>query len=201
MRLPLISTGMTAEHTDKVQMWDPLLRLTHWSLGGFFLLAWWLENDWPGMHSHAGYTVLLLVAFRLLWGFIGSRHARFADFLPRPAVLISYSRGLRPGMLRAPGHDPLGAVMILLLLGSLLLTTLSGISLFAMEGSGPLAGSFVADLPGAAMLTAHRFLTDLTLILVLLHVAGVLAMSMLHRENLVLAMITGRRGAADGKSS
>jgi cytochrome b len=175
-------------------VWDPLVRLCHWSLTGFFFVAYVVENDWPGMHSHAGYTVALLVAFRLIWGMIGPRHAKFSSFFVGPAKTFRYLGALARGKASASaGHDPAGAVMILLLLLGLLVTTVSGMILFAMEGSGPLANTFVESLPGPLLVDIHHFASEATFWLVVVHVLGVLIMSFRNRQNLVRAMITGRK--------
>ena len=175
-------------------VWDPLVRIFHWSLGGFFCLAYFLDGDWPGLHSQAGYTVGLLVSFRIVWGFIGSEHARFADFVTSPGVTIAYLRELLQRRQNVcVGHDPAGAVMILGLLLSLAITVLSGISLFAMEGSGPLAQTFVARWPGGLMADVHGFFSEFTFWLVVVHIGGVLLTSRLNRQNLIKAMITGRK--------
>ena len=175
-------------------VWDPLVRIFHWSLAGFFFLAWVLENDWIAMHSHAGYTVALLVLFRLVWGVIGFRHARFATFVTSPARSVRHLILLVRGSAeRHTGHDPAGSAMILLLLFSVLITALSGMSLFAMEGSGPLAVTRVADWPGPPFVEIHGFFADLSVVLVVLHVGGVILASFRQRENLVTAMVTGRK--------
>ena len=175
-------------------VWDPLVRIFHWSLACFFCLAYFLDGDWPGLHSQAGYTVGLLVVFRIIWGFIGSEHARFPGFVTPPRATFAYLRTL---LQRRPeayvGHDPAGAMMILGLLTSLSITVLSGISLFAMEGSGPLAHTFVAHWPGGVMADVHGFFSEFTVWLVVAHVGGVLLTSRLNRENLIKAMITGRK--------
>lgn len=178
--------------------WDPFVRIFHWSLVGFFFLAYCLEGDRLEVHSHAGYTVALLVVFRLVWGVVGSTHARFGDFVVGPAPTITYLKQLlRGGGRRYVGHDPAGAVMIWLLLASLLITTLSGMSLFALEGRGPLAstlvGSFIASWQGALVEDVHDFSADFTVWLIVFHVLGVLAASLLRRENLIVAMLTGRK--------
>jgi cytochrome b len=177
--------------------WDPLVRLFHWSLVVFFFLAYILEGDWLSLHTHAGYTVALLVMFRLVWGAIGSKHAQFRDFVASPHSVISYLQQLASG--ETPprrGHDPAGAVMILALLLCLTLVTLSGMSLYALEGSGPLAGTSVSRWPGPLLEQVHGFLADLTVVLVGLHVLGVLVISWRHRENLIKAMFTGGKPAA-----
>lgn len=181
-------------------VWDLPVRLFHWSLAGYFGLAYWLGSDWPAMHTHAGYTAALLVTFRILWGFIGSTHARFADFLATPGRTVRYVGALvhgRPEVHR--GHDPAGAAMILALLGSLLVTSISGMALYAMEGRGPLAGTAVARWPDRPMVDVHHLASDFTLVLVLLHVLGVLMTSAITRTNLVRAMITGRKPPAPAR--
>lgn len=150
------------------------------------------------MHTHAGYTVALLVGFRIFWGFNGTTHARFADFLATPAESFRYlgqlARG-RPGTYR--GHDPAGAAMILALLTALLVTAFSGMALYAMEGRGPLAGTGIAGWPDRPMLDVHHVASNVSLALVVVHVLGVLATSALTRVNLIGAMITGRKPMTD----
>lgn len=173
------------------------MRIFHWSVAAFFALAYLLDGDWPGLHSHAGYTVALLVAFRIVWGFIGTSRARFSDFVVSPAATFRYLQELLGGRSQPhTGHDPAGAVMILALLFSLLTTALSGMSLFAMEGSGPLAHTFVASWPDRLMVDVHQFSSEFTLWLVIAHVSGVLLTSALHRRNLVKAMISGSKNGS-----
>lgn len=174
--------------------WDPLLRIFHWSLVCFFGLAYVVENDWPALHSHAGYTVALLVTFRLIWGVIGSDHAQFRQFIAGPGATLTYvGKLLRGRPPRARVHDPVGAVMIVVLLLCLVITAFSGMSLFAMAGSGPLAGTAIAEWPDGPMVDIHHFFSEATLWLVVVHACGVLLMSALHRENLIKPMITGRK--------
>jgi len=188
---------MSLNGSDSSQVWDPLVRIFHWSVAAFFALAYLLEGDWPGLHSHAGYTVALLVAFRIVWGFIGSSRARFSNFIASPAVTVRYLRELLGGRSEPyTGHDPAGAVMILVLLFSLLTTALSGMSLFAMEGSGPLAHTFVASWPDRLMVEVHEFSSEFTLWMVVVHVSGVLLTSVLHGRNLVKAMVTGYKNGS-----
>lgn len=186
-------------------VWDLPVRLFHWSLAGFFFLAWWLGSDWPGMHTHAGYTVTFLVAFRVLWGFIGTLHARFADFLAGPGVTFRYLGRLARGRPEPfTGHDPAGALMILGLLVILGITALSGMSLYAMEGRGPLAGTAIAGWPEVPMVDVHHVASDLAMVLVVVHVLGVLLTSALTRTNLIRAMISGRKrqaGAAESRKA
>ena len=179
-----------------IKVWDPLVRLFHWGLVASFALAYLSEDDWMDLHVYAGYTLLGLLAFRLVWGFIGPRHARFTDFVRRPSAVLEYLRELL--VLRAPrylGHNPAGGAMVVLLLLSLVLTSITGLAAYGAEGYGPLAG-WTAGLVGLgreAMEEVHEFSANLTLSLIFVHIAGVLVSSVLHKENLVRAMITGRK--------
>lgn len=179
-------------------VWDPLVRIFHWSLLVFYFLAYFLQADRLDLHSHAGNTVALLVGFRLVWGVIGARHARFSQFVAGPARALAYLRQLvRNQSKHYAGHNPAGAMMILMLLFSLLVTAFSGMFLLAMEGSGPLADTmvspYISALPGLQVQKIHTFFADFILLLVILHVIGVVASSIRHGENLTLAMITGRK--------
>ena len=129
-----------------------------------------------------------------MWGVIGSRHARFSDFVVSPANSLLYLKQLFSGTAnRHIGHNPAGSAMILVLLISLLITAFSGTFLFAMEGSGPLANTFVSSWPGHVVEEVHEFFSNFTLILIIVHVVGVLLTSLLHKENLTKAMITGEK--------
>lgn len=178
-----------------IKVWDPLVRVFHWSLAAAVLVAFVTEDDLLWAHTWAGYGVLALVAIRWSWGFIGGRHARFGDFVRSPAVILAYLHDVaRSRAERYLGHNPAGGAMVMALLLVLPLTVLSGMAVYGyLEFSGPMAG-FFHDAPihwGGVLKAAHGFLANLLLILVGLHLAGVLATSLQHRENLVRAMWTG----------
>lgn len=180
-------------HTT-VPVWDPLVRIFHWSLAAFFLVAYLTGDEWLSAHVYTGYAVAGLVAFRLVWGVIGTRHARFTTFVTGPATIKRYLGQLFRG--RAPrylGHNPAGGAMIVALLVCLVATAFTGAALIAGDGNGPLAGTFVAAYSGHGLKEVHEFFANLTLFLVVFHVAGVVVSSLLHRENLVKAMWTGRK--------
>lgn len=177
-----------------VRVWDPLVRLFHWSLVLFFSIAYLTEDELFSLHSFSGYAVALLVGFRLVWGLIGTRYARFTSFVTGPRAVWRYLNALFSGKPRHYiGHNPAGAAMILLLLVSLVITSVSGMSIIAADGQGPLADTFVAAYSGEWVEEIHEFFANFTVFLVVLHVAGVLIASLLHRDNLVRAMITGRK--------
>ena len=184
----------TDRSPSTVKVWDPLVRVFHWSLVFFFLLAFVTGDDWPNLHARAGYAVAMLVGFRLLWGLVGTRYARFRTFVKSPGIVLGYLRDMLA--LKPPhylGHNPVAALMIIALLASIGLVAFSGMVLIASEGQGPLAGTLLASLDGEAMEEVHEFFANLTLLLVFAHVAGVLVSSFLEGENLVRAMITGRK--------
>jgi len=180
---------------QSVSTWDPLIRLFHWTLAVSFFTAYLIEDDWMALHVLAGYTVLGLMLFRLFWGVVGPRNARFANFVYSPAVTLAYLRDVIS--LRAKrylGHNPAGGAMVIALLLSLSATAVSGLLLYGYaEFSGPLAG-LMRDAPewlGGRLEDVHEFLANFTLLLVVLHLAGVVVASLQHGENLVRSMFTG----------
>lgn len=183
-------------YNDTVKVWDPLVRVFHWSLALAFTVAYASSDDWQDLHIITGYLIGGLVLFRLLWGVIGPAHARFGDFVRGPRAVLAYLKQLRGGHpTRYLGHNPAGGAMIVLLLFSLGVAVLTGLGLYAAEdGAGPLAGLIPTAHRWADILEdLHEFSANFTLLLVLGHVAGVVLSSLLHKENLVRAMITGRK--------
>jgi cytochrome b len=187
---------MPADDTQAstVKAWDPLIRVFHWSLVFFFLLAFITEDDWQALHVQAGYAVSLLIAFRLLWGLVGTRNARFLTFVRSPAIVLAYLKNILS--FKVPhylGHNPLGAAMVVVLLLSIALVSFSGMALIASEGSGPLAGTFLSSWSGDWMEEVHEFFANFTLLMVIIHISGVIFSSLMEGENLAKAMITGRK--------
>jgi cytochrome b len=173
--------GATRPATVKV--WDPVVRVLHWSLVGYFTLAYATGEDLMQVHVIAGYTVAALLALRIVWGLIGPHQARFRNFVRPPRQVLSYLQDLaRRDAPRHLGHNPAGAAMIVSVLLTLISTCATGIMMTtnAFGGAGWMEG-------------LHEALANLAVGLVLLHVLGVLVTSLRHRENLVIAMITGRK--------
>ncbi|MFU8838679.1 MAG: cytochrome b/b6 domain-containing protein [Thiohalomonadaceae bacterium] len=187
-----------------IRVWDPVVRVFHWSLAGAFLIAYLSEDDFLSLHSFAGYTVLGLLLIRLVWGLIGTRHARFTDFVRPPGEALGYLKDSLLGRAkRYLGHNPAGGLMIIAMLLSLLITTTTGIATLGVEeGAGPLAGMMGGAPRFIAKATeeVHEFFANFTLLLVLGHLIGVLFESVVHRENLVRAMISGDKPLRDGES-
>jgi len=189
---------MSTHSNSTIRVWDPLVRVFHWSLVLFFLVAYLTEDEFVGLHVWSGYTVAMLVGFRLLWGLIGTRYARFTRFVRSPSTVMDYIKGML--RFRVPhylGHNPAAGAMVIALLLSLILVSLSGMSIIAAEGQGPLAGSFFAQLDAEWMEEIHEFFANLTLLLVLLHVAGVVFSSFIEGQNLPKAMVTGNKQYRD----
>lgn len=215
-----VETGAAA--ASRVRVWDRFVRLFHWTVAAAFFVAYLSEGALLEVHVWAGYTIGVLVAMRVVWGFVGPPHARFRDFVCGPWAAWRYL--LRLLAFRAPrhlGHSPAGGLMVIALLVGLLATVGSGLELHAIEnGAGPLAARSerppaFAPVPLAAARAdeeeprhrrgrrgggevwqeVHEALANVVMVLVILHVAGVLLASVVHRENLVAAMLTGEKRA------
>lgn len=170
-------------------VWDLPTRLFHWSLALSFLGAWLTSESerWQLWHISFGYSMALLIAFRLVWGVVGSRYARFRQFVRGPAAIAGYLRSwlqLRPR--HYVGHNPAGALAILAILGVTMALVASGYASYAEIG-----GDWLSEI--------HETLANLLLVIVALHIAAVLLTSLLHRENLARAMLTGKKAAAAGE--
>ncbi len=187
------------KRAEGVLVWDPEVRLFHWVTAMSFFVAYFTE-DLLTPHVWAGYVVLALVVFRILWGFIGSEHARFRDFTYPPSAVLS---NLKDIVLAHPrrylGHSPAGGAMVLLLLLLFLLaTTVTGVMLYgAGEHAGPLASAMIG-INKRTLKEPHELLANITLGLVMLHIAGVIAAGVMHKENLARAMLTGRKRPEPG---
>lgn len=180
---------------QRVRVWDPLVRIFHWGLAGAVLIAFVTEDELLGLHTWAGYTVLGLIAVRVLWGLIGTPHARFADFVRGPRATLAYLRDILRGRpARYLGHNPAGAAMALALMLGFAATGVTGLMVLgAGEMAGPLAPWMSGLSSGAAhdLKEIHEALAWGTVFLVPLHLIGVAMASLTHKENLVRAMLDG----------
>jgi cytochrome b len=185
---------------ELIKVWDLLVRVGHWILVAAFATAYITEGEVMPAHSIAGYSIASVVLVRIVWGFIGTKHARFSDFVRGPMATLTYLRSIFQGQdERHIGHNPAGGAMVLMLLAALAGTASCGMVLYGIEeGAGPLA-SWVAGahLDEDTWEDAHELFANGTLLLIVLHVAGVIHASRAHRENLVKAMFTGRKRVAD----
>jgi cytochrome b len=218
----------------RVRVWDLFVRFFHWTVVVAFFVAYFSEDGPPTLHVRAGYTVGVVVVLRVLWGFLGPKHARFSDFVCGPVTAARYLIDLLAFRAkRYLGHSPAGGAMALALLLGLLATVGTGLELYAVEeNAGPLAavsgGSRTITMAGSGLLVlvdddsgeragwegyegrefqayeekgaefweeAHEVLANLTLALAIFHVLGVVVASIVHRENLAWAMVTGFKRA------
>ena len=203
---------MNAPHNTEITVWDPWVRLFHWTLAAAFCAAYFTQSEWfedfqdrldgewlQTVHVWAGYIIAGLLLFRLIWGFAGSRHARFADFVHGPRATLSYLKQvLTLRATRHLGHNPAGGAMIVILLLSLTTAVAAGLLLYgADKGLGPLADLLANSSEDTihAIKEIHEFFANFTLVLVAGHLIGVIWESLLHHENLARAMLTGRKRA------
>ena len=191
-----------------IRVWDPVVRSFHWGLAACFALAWLTADEVQAAHEWLGYTAAALVALRVVWGFVGSRYARFAQFLRGPGAVVAYLRAMVAGRERRHiGHNPAGAAMIVALLVAMAGTALTG-WLMAEPSRQALLPAIVtpafADDHGEGkgrsedmIEEIHETLANLMLALVLLHLGGVALASVRHRENLARSMVTGLKRPAE----
>lgn len=175
-------------------VWDGPVRIVHGLLLLAVLGAWLtreLEGDWFVWHTRCGYAVAVLASWRVIWGFLGTRHARFGNFVRGPNALLHYLRE----RVQPVGHNPLGAVGVVLML--VLLLGQAGTGLFANDQvfeTGPLFG-YVDVSTSDRLTTIHKQLFDVLAIVIGVHVLAVFAHLLLQRDNLIRPMITGRKPA------
>lgn len=187
---------MSGQDARRERIWDPALRLFHWSLAILVVANWLLGKIGPSdmtLHFWLGYAVIALLAFRLVWGLVGPAPARFGQFVRGPRAVLSYGREMvRPRPSNWPGHSPVGALAVVAMLAVLVMQV--GTGLFADPDDyinvGPLADQVSSDTSRAALRWHHRG-ADLILVLVILHIAAILFYRLWKREDLVRPMITG----------
>jgi cytochrome b len=191
-------------------IWDIAVRLFHWSLV-LAVITSYITSEWEDspIHIYSGYFIIGLLIFRILYGFFGSQHARFKDFVFGVETVKDYAQQMRQGKVKHyDGHNPLGGWMVVALLLMLSLTTLAGLMAYGAEGKGPLANvtstSFISEAYAhgdeshdddeeeeSLWGEIHESLVNILILLVVLHILGVIVSSRIEKQNLVRAMITG----------
>lgn len=187
----------------QIWVWDPLVRMFHWLLAICFITAYLVEDERLNLHLLAGSIIFGLIIFRLIWGVIGLDYSRFTDF---PCSLREIRKHLFTLARLRPtghlGHTPMGAVMIIALLTGLLFLTLSGTILYGIENSALAFSGLVAALDTDVVIAienVHGLVADALVLLVLLHIGGVVVESVLQKQNLTRAMVTGYKSAKEEK--
>jgi len=178
--------------TENIRIWDLFVRVFHWSLVSTVFIALVTEDDFLNLHIVAGYAVGILIIARIFWGLVGPKYARFSNFVYSPKTIIAYLGDLKNNIsARYLGHSPAGGAMIIMLMALLALIVVSGMAFDTKEGSifsflivqNAVAREIIGDI--------HEALAGTVWVLIGLHLAGVIYTSLIHRENLVRAMITG----------
>ena len=200
--------------SHEIRVWDLGLRLFHWSLVALFTVAYISGEDTGPLHSWVGYIILGLLAFRLLWGLVGGKHARFSDFIYAPRQILAYLKDLIGGRPRRYlGHNPAGGLMIVVMLLMLFAVSWTGLKADQARHETVIVPSAITfAMPEARAADdadddarsegfweeAHEASVDIMLALIVLHLVGVAASSLMHHENLARAMLTGRKRRDEG---
>jgi len=208
------------QDTSSIKVWDISVRVFHWALVVCFALAYITgEIEIETLHAWLGYIIIGLLIYRVVWGLIGTKYARFSNFICGPAEIKSYIKSLLSTHPRHYlGHNPAGGVMVVLLIVGLTAVSWTGLKAYEAEGKGPLAAApaITFSIPVAQAdddwngynrgdhgghskgddefwEEAHEATVYFMLLLIALHLGGVAVSSLLHRENLARAMVTGRK--------
>lgn len=185
-------------NTTPVRLWDVPTRMFHWLLAGGIAFSWFsaeVGGNWMEWHERSGIFLLSLILFRVVWGFVGSETSRFAHFIRSPAAALAYLKAAKTQPKDTPayyaGHNPMGAWMVLVLLGVIGLQGVTG--LFATDDiatEGPLAGLVTSDT-AELLTTVHHVLFNIVLAFAVLHIAAVVFYRVAKHTNLIKAMVVG----------
>ena len=175
----------TETEITSVKVWDWPVRVFHWTLAASVIGAYVTgeSEDFERLHHTLGWVAAGLIAFRVVWGLVGTRYARFSEFIRGPAQVWAYIKSLRSGQPQHfVGHNPVGAVAVILLMALVALSVYTGWLALAED-----AAEWLEE--------AHEIAANTLITVVLVHVIGVLWSSRTHGENLLKAMLTGRKTA------
>jgi cytochrome b len=189
-----------AASAPRVRVWDVPVRVCHWLIVLFVGASWWTaETSRMEWHRYSGYTLLAIATFRIYWGLFGSSTARFSQFVRGPRIIAGYLQGRWAAI---PGHNPLGALSVVALLGVLLAQIVLGLFAVDVDGieSGPLS-TYVSFDAGRSAAHWHGTLFDTLLWLIGLHIAAVLFYLLYKKENLVATMVHGMRAFPGGQAA
>jgi len=208
------------ENTQTHKVWDLFIRFFHWTLVAAFFVSYLTEGEY-NLHFYTGWYIAILLVSRVIWGLVGSKYSRFSDFVKPPSDIIQYAKSLIEGKDDDKiylGHNPLGGLMVVLMLTSLATTSFTGVLLYKAEGNDTFAflqqpvlqefdeeGEYEENEHheykddheeseiGEVLEELHEFFANLTLLLILIHVAGVFFTSRHENRNLIKSMFTGKK--------
>lgn len=187
-----------------LKIWDLPVRFFHWSLVSLFIAAYVtnaLGTNYFTYHLWCGYAIIVLVSFRIIWGLVGTYHARFSSFVRNPITTLKYAISVfKKTDKHYLGHNPLGAIMVVVLLLTILVQAITG--LFTNDeifNTGPLYG-YISDTLSLELTSLHRKLFYWILGAVFLHIAAVLIHVFFKRDNIIKAMFTGNKSAKDAEN-
>ena len=190
---------MAASTDKKIYVWDLPVRFFHWTLVILMVVSYFTGKagkDWMALHFWSGYGILTLLIFRIIWGLVGSTTARFSNFIKGPSAGIAHLREMfLPDGPREAGHNPVGGAMVIVLIVAVLAQAAAG--LFSVDTdmgmvNGPLA-KLVADSTAERVSGFHKFWVNVLIALAAVHVLAALVYLAWKRQNLIGAMITGRK--------
>jgi cytochrome b len=185
MSATFVGSASGVRSVATIRVWDPFIRVFHWSLVALVVLALATGDEVKWLHLSAGYAIAALVVLRVLWGFVGPKRARFSDFVKPPSEVIRFvGRSLRLKAARYVGHNPAGGAMIVAMFALIAVISATGFML-----------TTVAYWGSETVKEVHEASAYTLVALVFVHVAGIVLASLEHGENLVRAMITGRKRA------
>lgn len=183
MTTPPMETIVLMMNDRETPVWDVITRIFHWSLVVAYCASQLTAEEWDIAHEYVGYIILGLIAFRIIWGFVGPRNVRFSKLVNSPSTIMTHLKNIQTGRHTAEaGHNPAGGIMVVALLLWLALTGLSG-----------WLGSILSGNIAVLLEEIHEFLGEFSLLLIAVHVAGVIVMSLLERQDLAKSMIDGKK--------
>ncbi len=189
--------------SEKHLIWDLPLRIFHWSFAFTILASWYTaekKEDYIELHIQLGFVALALLIFRILWGIVGPKHARFSQFIPSPKTLSTYLSAPKNNI-TTPGHNPLGALMVILMIVLVSTQAISG--LFINDdifSSGPYYGSLSNELE-KLMSFLHHNTFDFMIAAIVLHVSAITYYWRVKKDNLITPMITGKKSSKQVKAT
>lgn len=192
----MLNINTPSNGSNQILVWDILVRILHWALVISFFTGYIITDEFP-LHAYSGYVIFTIVLIRIVWGFIGSYYARFSAFRYSWQETIQYAlSALKMGSAREYlSHNPLGAVMVYVLLTLILIMSIVGMLLYGVQ---QLEGPFEEMVPYEwedPLFLIHQFLAKILISLASLHVLGVIWSSWLHRQNYILSMFTGKKSS------